>query len=125
MKAGINFRIYGDYYKHVIYNGWTDDYGLLEDYSKALQILNDEVKGLVDSGKLLIKYGNKKVTIELPITNNNVGNILSCEDDYDEECWEDVAIGFEIDGVSDEEFDSNKLDIKEMPTTFEPLAIMV
>ena len=119
MKTAISFRIYGDYYKHVIYNG------LFEDYSKALQILNNEVKGLVDNGKLLIKYGNKKVTIELPITNNNVGNILSCEHDYDEECWEDVAIWFEIDGVSDEEFDSNKLVIKRMPTTFEPLAILV
>lgn len=119
MKTAISFRIYGDYYKHVIYNG------LFEDYSKALQVLNDEVKGSVDSGKLLIKYGNKKVTIELPITNNNVGNILSGEDDYDEECWEDVDIWFEIEGVSDEEFDSNKLNIKKMPTTFERLAIMV
>ena len=111
MDAGISFTIYGDYYKHVILSDWDVD------YSKALQVLNDEVKKLVDSGKLAFKYGNKKVTIKLPITFSNVGNIFFPED-YIGTCWEGVDIWCEIDGVSREDFDHKKLKVSKSPNRF-------
>ena len=116
MEAGISFTIYGDYYKHVVIDGWDVD------YSKALQVLNDEVKELVDSGKLAFKYDNKKVTIKMPITFSNVGNIFFPED-YDGPCWESVDIWCEIEGVSEEDFDSKKLKVKKIPAKFAPQSI--
>ena len=113
MRAGISFTIYGDYYKHVVLDGWDAD------YNKALQILNDEVKELVDSGKLAFKYGNKKVTIKMPITFSNVGNIFFPED-YDGPCWEGVDIYCDIKGVKAEDFDHKKLKVSKSPSRFIP-----
>ena len=117
MEAGISFTIYGDYYKHVIINGWEVD------YSKALQVLNDEVRELVESGKLAFKYGKKKVTIKLPITMNKVGNIFYPED-YGGAQWEGVDIWCEIEGVDADKFDSKKLAVLRSPVKFEPKCVL-
>lgn len=109
MRAGISFTIYGDYYKHVVIDGWDAD------YTKALRVLNNELKELVENGKLAFKYEDKEVTIELPIPYYHAGNIFFPEDGA---CWESVDIYCDIKGVKAEDFDHKKLKVSKSPSRF-------
>ena len=114
MKAAISFTIYKDFNQFIIMEN-----NKFPDYSKALEILNDIVKELIDKKELVFQYGKKPVGIIFPISLDDCGNIFSKED-YMGECWNGVDIWCNIPNVKPEKFDSDKLLVKRCPSYFSP-----
>ena len=85
MKAAISFTILEDftpYLKNVYFSDEEAEfYNINSDYKKALEVLNDKVQCLVETGNLKINYKSKPVKILLPIKEENCGNIFG-DNDY-------------------------------------------
>ena len=84
MIAGIEFTVYQDYSQYLTEE---NDY----EYDKALEVLNEQVKKLVENNELTFMYGRKRVNPILPIKMRDTGNIFD-EDDYDGPNWEGIRI---------------------------------
>jgi hypothetical protein len=115
MIAKIGFNIYQDYTQHLTED---DDY----DYGVALDVLNKELKELVDKDELVFTYDGKQVEIVLPVEMHDTGNIFG-EEDYDGPCWDGVDIPCEID-CDPYDFDSSKLRVKKCPYYFDAKCIL-
>ena len=107
MKAAIEFSVYDNYTPYIEGEG---------DYSKAVEVLNNEIASLVEKKELTFKYGRKNVKILLPIEETQCGNI------FDEE-WEGIEIWCEIpDNVG--KFDPDKLLVGKCPGDFAPKRVL-
>ena len=73
MIAKISFTVYQNYEQYL---SEENDY----EYDKALEVLNEELKDLVEKKILAYKYDGKPVEVKLPITMKEVGNIFGEED---------------------------------------------
>jgi hypothetical protein len=115
MIAKISFTVYQNYEQYI---SEENDY----EYDKALEVLNEELKDLVEKGILAYKYGGKPVEIKLPITMSEVGNIFG-EEDYDGPNWDGVDIPCEI-NIDPRDFDSSKLKVVKRPYYMDPKCIL-
>lgn len=117
MIAKIGFNIYQDYTQYLTED---DDY----DYGVALDVLNKELKELVDNNELTFTYDGKKVNIVLPLEMRNTGNIFGKNDDWINGAnWNDVDIPCEID-CDPHKFEAGKLRAEKHPCYYEPLFIL-
>ena len=107
MTAAIEFIVYDDYTPYIHGKG---------DYSKAVEMLNNELSSLVENKQLTFKYGRKNVKILLPIEEVQCGNI------FDDE-WEGIEIWCEIpDDMG--KFNPDKLLVGKCPAWLSPQRIL-
>lgn len=116
MIARIGFNIYQDYTQYLTEE---DDF----DYGVALDVLNKELKELVDNNELTFTYEGEKVNIVLPIEMRDTGNIFGENDDWINGAnWNAVDIPCEID-CDPHKFEPSKLRAVKHPYYYEPLCI--
>lgn len=117
MIARIGFNIYQDYTQYLTEE---DDF----DYGVALDVLNKELKELVDNNELTFTYEGEKVNIVLPIEMRDTGNIFGENDDWINGAnWNAVDIPCEID-CDPHKFEPSKLRAVKHPYYYEPLCIL-
>lgn len=115
MIAKIGFTVYDDFEQYL---KEENDY----EYNVALNVLNENLKHLVNKNKLSFTYKGKKVKILLPIEMYDTGNIFGKDDD-EVPNWDGVDIPCEVD-CDPSEFDSHKLRVSKCPDNFEPRCIL-
>lgn len=115
MIAKIGFNIYQDYTQYL-----TEDDDC--DYDVALDVLNKELKELVDNNKLTFTYDGKKVNIVLPLEMRDTGNIFGENDDWMAN-WNGVDIPCEID-CDPHKFEPSMLRAEKHPCYYEPMCIL-
>lgn len=117
MIAKIEFSIYYDFCEYVdLVDAEYQEYT----YSRAVVVLNEIVKKLIQKNKLTFLYKGKRVDIIPNIEEKDTGNIFGWGETP---MWEGVGISCNID-CEPNEFDSKKLRVGKCPDEFYPKAIM-
>ena len=119
MIAGIDFKIYQDFGEYITEAKSDSRYDW--DYSKALEVLNEQLEKLVKRNKLTFLYNRRRIKPILPLKIWNCGNIFSTKHDeeVDVDMWEGVQIECEID-CEYKDFEWNKFSVGVCPDHFMP-----
>lgn len=116
MIAGIDFNIYQDFSEYITEAKPDSRYEW--DYSKALEVLNEQLEKLVKRNKLTLLYKRRRVKPILPLQIWECGNIFTKQDDgYN--CWEGIRIQCELD-CEYKDFEWDKFDVGVYPDYFKP-----
>ena len=118
MIAGIDFKIYQDFGEYITEAKSDSRYDW--DYSKALEILNEQLEKLVKGNKLTFLYNRRRVKPILPLEIWNCGNIFSTRHNEEVDMWEGVHIECEID-CEYKDFKWNKFSVGVCPDHFIPI----
>lgn len=116
MIAGIDFNVYQDFSEYITEAKPDSRYEY--DYSKALEVLNEQLEKLVKRNKLTLLYKRRRVKPILPLQIWECGNIFTKKDDgYN--CWEGIRIQCELD-CKYKDFEWDKFDVGVYPDYFKP-----
>lgn len=111
MIVSIGFVISKDYRQYL--KAQTDSYDV------EIDIVNEDLKQLVDDDELVLKYKGDNVKILLPVDKENFCNLLENDEDV---IWSDFEVSCEIN--CNDDFDSSDIVVEECPSYFKPVTIL-
>ena len=118
MRAAVSFNVYFDYcqfFKEIEDGEIDEEYG----YTGALEVLNQQVKKLINANKLTILYGGKRCKIRGNIKEYECGDIFDAFEPGGAH-WNQVEIWCTLPG-NPKKFDWDKLRVGVCPSWFEPI----
>lgn len=117
MRAAICFNVffdYGQFFKYIDEGEIDEEYG----YKGAVEVLNQQVKELVDKEELTILYKHRRCAIRFPIKEYECGNIEYSNDKGT--YWNAVEIWCEF-NCDKKDFYWEKLTVGKHPSWFVPI----